>query len=54
MLDESNLEWLDLEDKLTAENAKGCRVYKYMHIYLWSTLCFETQIYADFALAGLL
>jgi len=22
MLDESNLEWLDLEDKLTAENAK--------------------------------
>jgi len=23
---------------------KGSRVYKYMHIYLWSTLCFETQI----------
>ena len=23
---------------------KGHRVYKYMHIYLWSTLCFETKI----------
>jgi len=23
---------------------KGRRVYKYMHIYLWSTLCFETKI----------
>jgi len=25
----------------------GRRVYKYMHIYLWSKLCFETQIDAD-------
>ena len=33
---------------------KGRRVYKYMHIYLWSTLCFETKIDADFDLAGLL
>jgi len=23
---------------------KGRRVYKYMHIYLWSILCFETKI----------
>jgi len=39
MLDESNLEWLDLEDKLTAENAKDAEyisicIYTYVVHYV--------------------
>jgi len=43
---------LATEDSETSENSiifnrgehRGRRVYKHMHIYLWSTLCFETKI----------
>ena len=35
--------WM-LEKSFTAENTKGRIVYKYMHIYLWSTLYFGTKI----------